>query len=112
MSAPLKERYRDAHAGPKRCLKLSMTDGTQRIFGMEYRPIKDLAVLAPAGLKVIFAPSCLRSLPYQSLRRNLSSFIFFFTNFLSAHLIFHCTSDCYKECAHKEGSSYASSRGH
>ncbi|PAN37836.1 hypothetical protein PAHAL_7G126700 [Panicum hallii] len=53
MSAPLKERYRDAHAGPKRCLKLSMTDGIQRIFGMEYRPIKDLAVLAPAGLKII-----------------------------------------------------------
>ncbi|XP_072151309.1 recQ-mediated genome instability protein 1 isoform X2 [Setaria viridis] len=53
MSAPLKERYRDAHAGPKRCLKLSMTDGMQRIFGMEYRPIKDLAVLAPAGLKIV-----------------------------------------------------------
>jgi RecQ-mediated genome instability protein 1 len=31
-----------------------MTDGVQRIFGMEYRPIKDLAVLAPAGLKVFF----------------------------------------------------------
>lgn len=53
MSAPLKERYRDALAGPKRCLKLSMTDGIQRIFGMEYRPIKDLAVLAPAGLKIV-----------------------------------------------------------
>ncbi|KAL6874396.1 hypothetical protein ACP4OV_013416 [Aristida adscensionis] len=53
MSAPLRERYRDAHAGPKRCLKLSMTDGIQRIFGLEYRPIKDLGVLAPAGLKII-----------------------------------------------------------
>ncbi|EES10640.2 hypothetical protein BDA96_06G059900 [Sorghum bicolor] len=53
ISAPLKERYREAPAGPKRCLKLSMTDGVQRIFGMEYRPIKDLAVLAPAGLKII-----------------------------------------------------------
>ncbi|KAJ1270690.1 hypothetical protein BS78_06G071000 [Paspalum vaginatum] len=51
--APLKERYRDAVAGPKRMLKLSMTDGIQRIFGMEYRPIRDLAVLAPAGLKII-----------------------------------------------------------
>ncbi|XP_062185246.1 recQ-mediated genome instability protein 1 [Phragmites australis] len=53
MSAPLRERYRDTHAGPKRCLKLSMTDGIQRVFGMEYRPIKDLQVLAPAGLKVV-----------------------------------------------------------
>ncbi|KAL6650706.1 hypothetical protein ACP70R_009631 [Stipagrostis hirtigluma subsp. patula] len=53
MSAPLRERYRDAHAGPKRCLKLSMTDGIQRVFGMEYRPIKDLQVLAPAGLKIV-----------------------------------------------------------
>lgn len=31
---------------------MSMTDGVQRVFGMEYRPIKDLEVLAPAGLKV------------------------------------------------------------
>ncbi|VAH47310.1 unnamed protein product [Triticum turgidum subsp. durum] len=53
MSAPLRERYRDAHAGPKRCLKLSMTDGIQRIYGMEYRPIKDLEVLAPAGFKIV-----------------------------------------------------------
>jgi RecQ-mediated genome instability protein 1 len=54
MSNPLRERYRDAQAGPKRCLKLSMTDGIQRIYGMEYRPIKDLQVLAPVGFKVIF----------------------------------------------------------
>ncbi|EEC77185.1 hypothetical protein OsI_15678 [Oryza sativa Indica Group] len=53
LSAPLRERYRDAHAGPKRCLKLSMTDGIQRIYGMEYRPIKDLEVLAPAGFKIV-----------------------------------------------------------
>ncbi|WVZ85366.1 hypothetical protein U9M48_032303 [Paspalum notatum var. saurae] len=53
ISAPLKERYRDAVAGPKRMLKLSMTDGIQRIFGMEYKPIRYLAVLAPAGLKII-----------------------------------------------------------
>lgn len=31
-----------------------MTDGVQRIFGMEYRPIKNLEVLAPAGLKVAY----------------------------------------------------------
>lgn len=48
----LKGRYENANAGLKRCLKLSMTDGVQRVFGMEYRPIKDLQVLAPAGLKV------------------------------------------------------------
>uniref|UniRef100_J3LXB4 RecQ-mediated genome instability protein 1 n=2 Tax=Oryza brachyantha TaxID=4533 RepID=J3LXB4_ORYBR len=53
LSAPLRERYRDAHAGPKRCLKLLMTDGIQRIYGMEYRPIKDLEVLAPAGFKIV-----------------------------------------------------------
>ncbi|KAG8081747.1 hypothetical protein GUJ93_ZPchr0014g47674 [Zizania palustris] len=53
LSAPLRERYRDAHAGLKRCLKLSITDGIQHIYGMEYRPIKDLEVLAPAGFKIV-----------------------------------------------------------
>ncbi|PNT60925.1 hypothetical protein BRADI_5g08320v3 [Brachypodium distachyon] len=53
ISAPLRERYHGANAGPKRCLKLSMTDGSQRIYGMEYRPIKDLEVLTPAGFKII-----------------------------------------------------------
>ncbi|KAK8586508.1 hypothetical protein V6N13_010099 [Hibiscus sabdariffa] len=52
ISCPLKGRYEDTPSGIKRCLKLSMTDGVQRVFGMEYRPIKDLQVLAPAGLKV------------------------------------------------------------
>ncbi|XVF49576.1 hypothetical protein PTKIN_Ptkin04bG0023500 [Pterospermum kingtungense] len=52
LSCPLKGRYQEAPSGIKRCLKLSMTDGVQRVFGMEYRPIKDLLVLAPAGLKV------------------------------------------------------------
>ncbi|KAK6924634.1 RecQ mediated genome instability protein 1, N-terminal [Dillenia turbinata] len=52
ISCPLKSRYQEASAGLKRCLKLSMTDGIQRVFGMEYRPIRDLQVLAPAGLKV------------------------------------------------------------
>ncbi|OMO84214.1 hypothetical protein CCACVL1_10946 [Corchorus capsularis] len=52
LSCPLKGRYQEAPSGIKRCLKLSMTDGVQRVFGMEYRPIKDLQVLAPAGLKV------------------------------------------------------------
>ncbi|XP_042500080.1 recQ-mediated genome instability protein 1 isoform X2 [Macadamia integrifolia] len=52
ISCPLRNRYQNAASGIKRCLKLSMTDGVQRVFGMEYRPIKDLEVLAPAGLKV------------------------------------------------------------
>ncbi|KAK4344171.1 hypothetical protein RND71_037265 [Anisodus tanguticus] len=52
ISCPLRDRYQKAAAGIKRCLKLSMTDGIQRVFGMEYRPIKDLGVLAPSGLKV------------------------------------------------------------
>lgn len=30
-----------------------MTDGVQRVFGMEYQPIKDLEALAPAGMKVV-----------------------------------------------------------
>ncbi|KAJ3697259.1 hypothetical protein LUZ61_000964 [Rhynchospora tenuis] len=53
ISAPIKERYQNSPAGPKRCLKLSMTDGIQRVFGIEYRPIKELEVLAPSGFKVI-----------------------------------------------------------
>ncbi|KAF9605180.1 hypothetical protein IFM89_014293 [Coptis chinensis] len=53
IGCPLKERYKNANAGIKRCLKLSMTDGVQRVFGVEYRPIKQLEVLAPAGLKVV-----------------------------------------------------------
>ncbi|KAI3455067.1 hypothetical protein Pfo_011730 [Paulownia fortunei] len=52
ISCPLRGRYQNAAPGIKRCFKLSMTDGVQRVFGMEYRPIKDLEVLAPSGLKV------------------------------------------------------------
>ncbi|CAN1797010.1 RecQ-mediated genome instability protein 1 [Linum perenne] len=52
MSAPLKGRYEDAHCGLKRCLKLSMTDGVQRVFAIEYKPIDSLKVLATAGFKV------------------------------------------------------------
>lgn len=52
ISGPLRGRYHEAASSVKRCLKLSMTDGIQRVFGMEYRPIKDLQVLAPSGLKV------------------------------------------------------------
>lgn len=60
ISSALKSRYQKAPPGFKRCLKLSMTDGVQRVFAMEYRPIKDLDVLAPAGLKVflIFFDCC------------------------------------------------------
>lgn len=52
ISCPLRERYKNAAPGLKRCLKLSMTDGVQHVFGMEYRPIKCLEALAPAGFKV------------------------------------------------------------
>ncbi|CAM8922104.1 unnamed protein product [Rhodiola kirilowii] len=52
ISCPLRQRYHKAAPGNKRCLKLSMTDGINRVFGMEYRPIKDLDVSSPAGLKV------------------------------------------------------------
>ncbi|RWW87152.1 hypothetical protein BHE74_00004034 [Ensete ventricosum] len=54
ISAPLRERYHDMPAGCKRCLKLSITDGVQRVFGMEYRPIKELEVLAASGRKVCY----------------------------------------------------------
>ncbi|XP_074278469.1 recQ-mediated genome instability protein 1 [Silene latifolia] len=53
ISCPLRDRYKNAAPGIKRCLKLSMTDGVQRVFGMEYRPIKSLAALSPAGFKVV-----------------------------------------------------------
>ncbi|KAH9626060.1 hypothetical protein KSS87_001985 [Heliosperma pusillum] len=53
ISSPLRDRYKNAAPGVKRCLKLSMTDGVQRVFGMEYRPIKSLAALLPAGFKVV-----------------------------------------------------------
>ncbi|XP_030531431.2 recQ-mediated genome instability protein 1 [Rhodamnia argentea] len=52
ISCPLRGRYENAPAGLKRCLKLSMTDGVQRVFGMEYRPLQDLHALAPAGFKI------------------------------------------------------------
>ncbi|KAL9239374.1 hypothetical protein vseg_013705 [Gypsophila vaccaria] len=53
ISCPLRERYKNAAPGLKRCLKLSMTDGVQRVYGMEYRPMKNLAALSPAGFKVV-----------------------------------------------------------
>ncbi|XP_020974877.1 recQ-mediated genome instability protein 1 [Arachis ipaensis] len=52
MSCPLRGRYQQAPPGLKRCLKLSMTDGVQRVFAMEYRPILSLDVCASSGLKV------------------------------------------------------------
>ncbi|CAH9084022.1 unnamed protein product [Cuscuta europaea] len=52
ISFPLRDRYHEAPAGIKRCLKLSMTDGIQRVFGMEYRPLKGLDVMTSAGIKV------------------------------------------------------------
>ncbi|EYU23066.1 hypothetical protein MIMGU_mgv1a004176mg [Erythranthe guttata] len=53
ISCPLRGRYQNLPPGNKRCLKLSMTDGVQRVYGMEYRPINGLQVLAAAGFKVV-----------------------------------------------------------
>ncbi|WJX53879.1 recQ-mediated genome instability protein 1 [Trifolium repens] len=55
ITCPLRSRYQEAPPGLKRCLKLSMTDGIQRVFGMEYRPIKALEVCASSGLKVVIS---------------------------------------------------------
>lgn len=52
IGAPLRERYHERGAGISRCLKLCMTDGVQRVFGIEYRPIAALQNLFPAGIKV------------------------------------------------------------
>ena len=52
IGAPLRERYHDRGAGVSRCLKLSMTDGVQRVVGIEYQPIPALQNLFPAGIKV------------------------------------------------------------
>eukprot|EP00249_Psilotum_nudum_P004987 c18478_g1_i1 orf=19-1590(+) len=50
---PLRDRYTERTASiAGRCLKLSMTDGVQRVFGIEYRPIKSLQVLSAAGFKI------------------------------------------------------------
>ena len=46
------DRYSEKRAGDDRTLKLSMTDGKQRVVGYEYRPCDSLHVLAPAGMKV------------------------------------------------------------
>lgn len=49
----MRERYHERAATPARCLKLSITDGVQRVFGIEYRPIHALHCLSPSGLKVL-----------------------------------------------------------
>ncbi|KAI3844816.1 hypothetical protein MKX03_004537 [Papaver bracteatum] len=55
------DTFKDIPAGPKRILMLSMTDGVQCVFGVEHRPIEDLKVLAPAGLKVVIRNVMVRS---------------------------------------------------
>ncbi|KAG0618744.1 hypothetical protein M758_4G089000 [Ceratodon purpureus] len=57
IGAPLRERYHERGAGLSRCLKLSMTDGVQRVVGIEYQPIPALHNLFPAGIKI-----CLRNI--------------------------------------------------
>ncbi|KAH8964640.1 hypothetical protein BDL97_04G077600 [Sphagnum fallax] len=56
MGSPLRDRYQERVASAHRCLKLSMTDGVQRVFGIEYRPIALLKCFLPAGIKI-----CLRN---------------------------------------------------
>ncbi|BBN10262.1 RecQ-mediated genome instability protein 1 [Marchantia polymorpha subsp. ruderalis] len=60
ISNSARDRYQEKAAGPGRTLKLSMTDGVQRVYGMEYRPIKALQVFSPAGLKVSLRNVCVR----------------------------------------------------
>ncbi|KAJ7522755.1 hypothetical protein O6H91_18G025400 [Diphasiastrum complanatum] len=46
ISSCMRDRYQERSAGlGKRCLKLSMTDGVQRVFGIEYRAMPDLQVV-------------------------------------------------------------------
>lgn len=52
IGAPLRDRYHERGAGISRCLKLSMTDGVQRVIGIEYQPITALRNLFPAGFKI------------------------------------------------------------
>ncbi|KAI3913306.1 hypothetical protein MKW92_029428 [Papaver armeniacum] len=47
------DRFQDTPAGKNRCLLLTMTDGVRFIDGVEIKPIRDLQVSAPAGLKVV-----------------------------------------------------------
>lgn len=51
-SASFNERYAEKRAGSDRTLKLSLTDGVSRVVGYEYRPIQELRVNMPAGVKV------------------------------------------------------------
>ena len=53
-----------------------MTDGVQRVFGMEYRPVKDLQVLAPAGLKVCFFKRKIKAV--EMVDKELVYWFFFF----------------------------------
>ncbi|MCO5585696.1 hypothetical protein L7F22_039632 [Adiantum nelumboides] len=62
IGAPICQRYKERQALASRCLKLSMTDGVQRIYGIEYRPIRALNVLSPAGLKIAVAKASVQNL--------------------------------------------------
>lgn len=54
ISSPAKDRYVNMDGNrPHRCLKLSLTDGKQRFFGMEYVRIPSLSPSMPAGTKAL-----------------------------------------------------------
>ncbi|KAL3684663.1 hypothetical protein R1sor_002685 [Riccia sorocarpa] len=55
-----RDRYQEKAAGPGRMLKLSLTDGVQRVSGIEYWPIRALRVLSSVGFKVCLRNVCIR----------------------------------------------------
>ena len=66
-----RDRYQRADASVSRCLKLSLTDGVQRVTALEYRPIRALQVDAPAGLKVAITDASVRGGMLLLLPENL-----------------------------------------
>lgn len=49
ISAGFKERYNEKFE--PRCLKLHLTDGSQRLVALEYQPLPALSINTPAGTK-------------------------------------------------------------
>eukprot|EP00775_Hariotina_reticulata_P013242 gene13242-13372_t len=60
ISTGFKDRFIEQRSGAHRCLKLHLTDGVQRVVAVEYRPIPALAVLMPAGLKLLIVKPAVR----------------------------------------------------
>jgi len=58
IAKPLKDRYSQPQG--YRCLKMSLTDGVQRVAALEYRPLPALSADTPAGLKVAVTDALIR----------------------------------------------------